>query len=202
MISTQSARRRRLFAAAAALSALVVALLASLAIATQPIPGPPQARGANPPCAHAAQLASELSRQELRNAVRCLINQERAADETPKLARDPSLERVAASHSKVMVETDCLEHRCQGEPSLETRIAKAGYFADARAWEYAENTGCARSAEAMVASWMASRVHRVYILDRDFRDLGVGVVQTPVDLLCEDDYATFAIIVAWRKLES
>lgn len=186
---------------AAALSALGVAVLASFAIATQAAPAPPAEKEATVVCAHASQLASEVSRRELRKAVRCLINQERRAHEATKLGRDLSLERAAASHSKVMAATDCLDHRCQGEASLDSRIAKAGYFVDALAWEYAENTGCARSAEAMVASWMASRMHRVYILDPDFRDIGVGVVQTPAESLCENDYSTFAIVVAWRELE-
>ena len=193
----------RLFAAAAALSALVVALLASFAIATRDSQSfAPEERGVSAVCAHASQLASELGRRELRRAVRCLINQERRARGATKLVRDPSLEHAAASHGKVMVATDCLEHRCPGEASLDNRIATAGYFDDSLKWEYAENTGCAPSAEAMVTSWMASQTHRVYLVDRDFRDLGVGAVQTPVDSLCENDYATFAIVVAWRELDS
>ena len=186
-----------------ALSALVVALLASVAVAIQPTQSSsPQARAeSGSDCPHASQLASEVSRRELRIAVRCLINSEREAREASKLTRDRSLQDAATSHAAVMVETDCLDHRCPGEPSLETRIAKAGYFVDAQTWEYAENTGCARSAEAMVARWIASRVHRLYLLDRDYREVGVGVAQTPVDSMCQDDYATFAIVVAWREFK-
>ena len=51
-------------------------------------------------------------------------------------------------------------------------------------------------------SWMASRQHRVYLLDRDFRELGVGTTPAPVASLCEDGYTTFAVVVGWREFSS
>ena len=99
-----------------------------------------------------------------------------------------------------MVETDCLAHRCPGEADLESRLRRAGYFAGASSWRYAENTGCGASAEAMVASWMERSYHRINILDQDFREVGVGVSQERVDGRCEQGYATFAVVFGRRTL--
>lgn len=200
MISSNSVRRRRLFAVAAVPMALGVGLLAALGFAIQPSPAAGGTGAAATACAGAGEPAAELPAKQLRKAVRCLVNEERVARGISKLRRDQSLELAAQRHSKVMVATDCLDHRCGDEVNLETRLARAGYFDEATAWEYAENTGCAPTAEAMVASWMASRMHRVYLVDRDFRDLGIGATPAPVASLCEDGYTTFATVVAWRKL--
>ncbi len=180
---------------------MALAVAATVILLTlQPSPAAGGTNGAATACADAAEPAAEIGARELRKAVRCLINEERDARELSKLARDESLELAAQRHAKVMVATDCLDHRCADELNLQARIARAGYFEGALAWEYAENTGCAPTAEAMVSSWMASRLHRVYLLDRDFRDLGVGATPSPVASLCEDGYTTFATVIAWREL--
>jgi uncharacterized protein YkwD len=200
MVSSNFLRNRRLLAAITLPVAVVVALLVVMALEIQRSSAAQGAKGPTTSCTNAGAPAAELGSKQLRKAVRCLINEQRGARGAAKLARDSSLERAARRHSKVMVATDCLAHRCEDEASLERRIAKAGYFDGALAWEYAENTGCAPTAEAMVKSWMASREHRLYMLDRDFRELGVGSTPAPVLSLCEDGYTTFALVVAWREL--
>jgi uncharacterized protein YkwD len=200
MFLSNFTRSGRLLAVITAPVAVVVGLLATVALATQP--GPP-ARGVGEvttECAGATDPAAELGLKQLRKSVRCLVNEQRVARDAAKFARNESLELAAQRHSKTMVAADCLDHRCAGESTLESRIERAGYFDGAAAWEYAENTGCAPTAEAMVRSWMASRQHRVYLLDRDFRELGLGATPAPVVSLCEDGYTTFALVVAWREL--
>jgi len=199
MISSIQVRRRRLLAAAAPPMALAGALIALL-LTLQPSPAAGGANGGATACADASEPAAEIGARQLRKTVRCLINEERVARDLSKLARNESLQLAARRHAKVMVETDCLDHRCADELNLQARIARAGYFGGALAWEYAENTGCAPTAEAMVSSWMASRLHRVYLLDRDFRDVGIGATPSPVPSLCQDGYTTFATVIAWRKL--
>jgi uncharacterized protein YkwD len=200
MVLSNFLRNGRLLAATTLAGAVVVALLVAMALEIQRSSAAPGPKGPTTACANAGAPAADLGAKQLRKAVRCLVNEQRLARGAGKLTRDSSLERAARRHSKVMVATDCLAHRCGDEDSLERRIAKAGYFEPALAWEYAENTGCAPTAEAMVKSWMASREHRVYMLDRDFRELGVGSTPAPVLSLCEDGYTTFALVVAWREL--
>ncbi len=178
---------------------LGIALLASLALGARHHGLAASAGQGGVPCPTAGEPASDATANQLRRSVRCLINEERAVRGHAKVVRDRSLQKAAQKHTKTMVETGCLAHRCEGEVDLETRVRRAGYFEGAEMWEFAENTGCGVSAEAMVSNWMASRFHRVNIVDKDFRDIGVGVTQKPVDERCDEGYATFAIVLGWRK---
>ena len=104
---------------------------------------------------------------------------------------------MGLAHSEVMVETNCLAHQCAGEEDLETRLREAGYFDGAEMWQFAENTGCALSAEAMVANWMATRFHRVNILERRFHEIGVGAVEGGSRTV-QEGYATFVVVLGWH----
>jgi uncharacterized protein YkwD len=192
----QAARRRKLIVAAA-LSAVGLALVAAMAIDARPGAGAVAAaeRGE---CPHAGESAAQRTAKQLRKSIRCLINEERKGRGLERLDRDKGLQHVGTRHAEVMVETDCLAHQCQGEDDLETRLREADYFDDAEMWQFAENTGCGLSAEAMVANWMGTKFHRVNILERRFREVGVGVVQERVKGRCERGYATFAVVLGWR----
>ena len=109
-----------------------------------------------------------------------------------------SLQKAAQRHTKTMVATDCLAHRCPGEVDLDTRLEQAGYFDGAQKWRFAENTGCGLSTEAMVGNWMASVYHRVNILDPEFDDVGVGVSKKAVDGRCKRKYGTFTVVFGTR----
>jgi uncharacterized protein YkwD len=196
MIKMQSARRRELIAAGA-LAAVGVALLAAIAVAARPDPGA-AAAGTGVACPAAGQPAAQTNARQLRRSVRCLINEERAARDLGALVKAQSLKDAAQAHSQLMVQTNCLAHQCAGEDDLETRLHDAGYLEGAEMWQFAENTGCGLSAEAMVANWMATRFHRVNILQPKFREIGVGAVQDRVKGRCERGYATFAVVLGWR----
>jgi uncharacterized protein YkwD len=192
----QSARRRTLIAAGV-LAAAGVVPLSAVAFDVRADTGS-AAAGAGVACPGAAQPATQMHAWQLRRAVRCLINEERAASDLGALVRDQSLKDAAQAHSEVMVQTDCLAHQCAGEDDLETRLRDAGYLDGAEMWRFAEITGCGLSAEAMVANWMATRFHRINILQPKFRDVGVGAVQERVADRCERGYATFAVVFGWR----
>jgi uncharacterized protein YkwD len=189
--------RRRALIATGLLAAVGVALLAAIAFAARPDPGS-AAAGTGVACPGAGEPAAETSASQLRRSVRCLINEERAARDLGAVVRDLSLKEAAQAHSEVMVQTDCLAHQCAGEDDLETRLRDAGYLDGAEMWRFAENTGCGLSAEAMVANWMATKFHRVIILQPKFHDIGVGAVPERVKGRCERGYATFAVVFGWR----
>jgi uncharacterized protein YkwD len=188
--------RRRMFAVAA-IAAAVAVVLASLAIAARPGGG---GGGGDPTgCAHASEPVRQITGGQLRKAVTCLINKQRSRHARPHLQTSQALQRAAQSHTETMVATNCLKHVCPHEPDLEQRLRKAGYLKGARLWEFAENTGCALSAEAMVENWMASTYHRLNILGRKFRDLGVGVSRRGIKDRCKPAYGTFTAVFAFRK---
>ena len=183
--------------AAIALAAVLGALLAALTLAPRDDARASAVR--ETACSVAGEPASEASRRQLRRSVRCLFNEQRGLHDLEALARNPNLQKAAQRHSKVMGATDCLAHRCPGEAGLEQRVRKSGYLTGAKRWAYAESTGCAPDAEAMVNSWMETAFHRVNILGRKFTELGVGTVGDRVKRRCPAGYATFAVVVGWRE---
>lgn len=185
----------RVVAAIGGLAALALVGVVSLAPAAEPGAAVAE-RG--PACSLAAAPVSESSVKEVRKAIRCLINQERAIHGFGKQRRNSSLEKAAQRHTKTMVATGCLAHRCPDEVDLETRLQRAGYFEGATSWRYAENTGCGATAEAMFENWMDSVYHRVNILDPDFDDIGVGVSHKRVEGRCKKQYGTFTVVFGTR----
>jgi uncharacterized protein YkwD len=149
-------------------------------------------------CAHAGDAIREVSTPQLRKAVLCLLNKERSRHARSRLALSKKLGKAAQAHTDTMVATNCLSHTCQGEPDLEGRIKKSGYLKGAHRWQYAENTGCGLSAESMVANWMASTFHRVNILGKKFRDIGIGLSDQRVPKRCSEGYGTFTTVFAYR----
>jgi uncharacterized protein YkwD len=182
--------------------ALGVAAVASFAgAAGGQGPAPKPSRGATK-CHVASLAAADSTVRQLRNSIRCLVNQERAVHGFGKLAPNEALMTASQRHVKTMVKTGCLAHRCPGEDDLDTRLDRAGYFDGARSWRYAENTGCGVSAKAMVDNWLDTVYHRINILDPDFHDIGVGVSHKRVNNRCGKRYATFAVVFGARKLSS
>jgi uncharacterized protein YkwD len=153
-------------------------------------------------CKGADRPAAHLGARKVRKQVRCLINEQRRERGLEELDRSKSLRVASQRHAEAMVANDCLAHRCGDEPDLETRLQRAGYFRDASWWRYAESTGCGPSAEAMVANWMATRYHRENILERAYRDIGVGVADERIESRCDRGYATFAVVFGRRHLGS
>jgi uncharacterized protein YkwD len=187
-------------AIATAVAALAIAQLAALGLAPADGAAAPThaAGGATGACPEADQPADEATVLELRRSIRCLINVERAVRGRSKLQRSKPLKKAAQKHSVAMVETGCLAHRCGDEPELPDRIERSGYLDAADAWQFAESTGCGVSAEAMVENWMATKFHRINILEKTYIDIGVGVVQAPVEDRCDAGYATFTVVFGWR----
>ena len=52
----------------------------------------------------------------------------------------------------------------------------------------------------MVAGWLDVKYHRINILNKDFRDIGVGVVHKRIKDRCDDGFVTFAVVFGSRTL--
>ena len=149
-------------------------------------------------CAGADDAATDVSVRDLRKAVHCLIDKERASHGRKELDRDGRLAKTAKKHVNVMVATNCLDHACGNEAPLETRIRNTGYFSGARDYNYAENVGCEQTVAQMVKNWMGSTIHRRNILNRKFDDIGVGADHGRVPSRCDAGFVTFAIVFGYR----
>jgi uncharacterized protein YkwD len=185
--------------AVAATVGLALLVLAGLAVAANPKPASVIASDAASPCEGADARVQDATTKELRKAVLCLMNRARHERGVGKLARDRALQKAAQRHVKAMIATNCLDDQCPDEPSLEDRLLHAGYFEGAKKWEYAENTGCASSAKAMVDKWLDSTFHRLNILKRKFEDVGIGIAAESPSTPCLAGYGTFAADFGWRK---
>ena len=194
---TEFAHPRRALVAIAATLALAAALVLIVAGREPALAG----GDLETSCANADLPSRQVSESELRQAVRCMINEQRAIRGLDALASNASLQKASKRHTKAMIAEGCLAHRCGDEPNLEDRLRRAGYFKGARSWQYAESTGCGLSAQAMVSNWMKTKYHRINILREEFKDVGVGVTQKRIKDRCKQGYATFSVVFAWRELK-
>ena len=178
------------------LAATLAAACAALAVTTAE---PPVTAAAGGGCPNANRPAAQVKISELRSAVFCLINEERRRHGREALRTSRNLQEAARKHAVAMTDTGCLSHRCPGEPPLRNRIRRSGYLDGARVWRYAENTGCARTARAMVANWMAITFHRVNILRGRFEDIGIAPTHKRVEGRCNAGFSTFSAVFGFRR---
>jgi uncharacterized protein YkwD len=120
-----------------------------------------------------------LSNREARDAVLCLINNERQRHGLPALDRNKKLQKAAQRHSERMDGSGCFSHQCSGESGLDDRLASVGYLRGGLLrWAYGENIAWGLehrgTPSAVVDAWMGSSGHRGNILNHSFKDIGVG----------------------------
>jgi uncharacterized protein YkwD len=112
--------------------------------------------------------------------VLALLNQERAKHHLKPLQRNRMLDEAATWQSRDMVLHRYFKHQRHGGPGLVRRIRRSGYLRGATSWTIGENIAWAEAELAspahLVGDWMASRGHRANILDRSFRNVGIGLV--------------------------
>jgi uncharacterized protein YkwD len=120
--------------------------------------------------------ADNLGRVE--RATLCLLNGERAKRGLRPLQRDRRLARAADRHVHDMVAHRYFEHDSRNGDSFADRIRGTGYLSRVSSWVVGENiawgSGGSSSAEAIVRAWMDSPGHRANILNRRYREIGIG----------------------------
>jgi len=127
------------------------------------------------------QQPQKIATGQARKATLCFVNRERASRGIRKLDRSKKLQRAAQKHTDEMRGTGCFSHECPGEGSLTDRLENLNYLTGGLTqWMYAENVawgaGERGTPRSIVDAWMHSSGHRANILNRSFRDAGVGVV--------------------------
>lgn len=166
MTRSNGQARRYALAALAAMALVVPAAAPSTALAS---------------CENSNAHPAEASSAEIRNATLCLLNRRRAEHDRGKLRHNRRLARAAEAHARDMVRRDYFAHTAPGGVSFVDRIMRQDYVDPGQGWALGENLAWGShglaNPRAIVRSWMHSPGHRANILNRRFREIGIGVVR-------------------------
>ena len=159
--------------------AVLVAALAALAV--------PSVASA---CPGANEEPTAVSLGVTERATFCLINRERTTRGIRKLRRNPRLDLASRRHARSMAARNFFEHG-----NFVGRIRSAKYLQGARGWRLGENiawgSGTLSTPNEIVDAWMESPGHRANILQRGFREIGIGIARGTPNRSYEDG-ATYA----------
>jgi uncharacterized protein YkwD len=125
------------------------------------------------PCANANTPALGAPVQEMRTAVECLVNQQRAKFRLPALKESTQLDQSAQGWTNQMVVQNIFTHGTD----FQNRISAVGYD-----WSnVGENIASGfATPQSVVTAWMASTDHCQNILSPVYADVGTGVNSNPV----------------------
>ncbi|HEX5901475.1 MAG TPA: CAP domain-containing protein [Solirubrobacteraceae bacterium] len=130
-------------------------------------------------CPHDGDLVTALSPPDRRPALLCAIDTERTARNLPVVHASAQLARAAQGHADDMVTRHFFEHVTPGGSTLGDRVNATGYITGRRDWDLGEAIAWAQqpldTPASLMRAWLGSPEHRAIILDRRFRDVGVGV---------------------------
>lgn len=154
--------------------AAVLAALVALGCLTTPAAGAAS-------CPDARLKPSHSNAERVRAATLCLLNRERTRRGLRKLRADDALRGAGQRYAKAMVRQRFFDHVSPSGSTLTTRVRATSYPRGARRVSLGENiawgAGGRATPAAIVDSWMHSAGHRRNILDRSFREIGIGVVR-------------------------
>jgi len=179
-----------------------------LALAALLVPAGAQARPAaslaQSGCANTTLKPTRANLELVRDAVLCLHNRERASHGLPRLKENPKLRRAAERHSSNMVDSRFFDHTSPGGSTLVDRIRRTGYTTRANRWALGENiawgSGSLATASQIHRSWMNSSGHRSNILQRRFREIGIGIeTGLPVRVSSAQTGATYTTDFGFRR---
>lgn len=115
---------------------------------------------------------------QVREALLCLHNEERAGRGLPTLKANAKLRRAASGHSDDMVANGYFSHE-RGDRTFVDRILATGYARRNDGWSLGENlawgTGELATPKQLMQAWMGSAGHRRTIVNRSYREVGFGV---------------------------
>jgi uncharacterized protein YkwD len=132
-------------------------------------------------CDHAdTRPTGDVSEATMTRSTVCLLNKQRARRGLRKLRLDARLTKAARQHTIDMVKRNYFSHNSRSGADVVDRLRDTGYMRGARSWTVGENlawgSGTRSTPREIVAAWMKSPGHRSNILQRRFREIGIGVV--------------------------
>ena len=130
-------------------------------------------------CQYADAVPSEATGSQLVRGTLCLLNGERGKRRMKKLRLNGRLSEAATRHASDMVRRDYFSHDSANGQSFVDRIKRTGYLQSASSWYVGENlawgAGERSTARSQLRAWMNSPGHRANILNRRFREVGIGI---------------------------
>jgi uncharacterized protein YkwD len=164
----------------------------------------PEAKTSQNGCANTNLKPNRANLELVRTAVLCLHNRERARHGLPRLRENPLLRRAAERHTDNMISERFFDHTSPSGSTMVERIRRTGYTKRARSWALGENiawgSGSLATAAQIHRSWMKSAGHRANILQRSFREIGIGIESgLPVRLSAAQSGATYTTDFGFRR---
>jgi uncharacterized protein YkwD len=153
-------------------------------------------------CRNANLKPAARNADKIRTATRCLVNVQRRTRGLAPLRANRHLRRAAQRYSRLMVTRKFFSHVGPGGSNLSTRIRATPYLDGAGpVWFLGENLAWARGSRTTprqtVNRWMRSTDDRAKVLDRNFRDIGIGVSRG-VPTRAGGRGATYAVVFGRR----
>ena len=158
-------------------SALVLATLMLVTASVADV-GVTSAKAAG--CKWANKGPREVSTSHARHAVVCQINKMRHKHGLNGVNTKYALRMAGKRHSRYMQRRNCFAHQCPGEKDLVSRIHATSYLPCSCTWRVGETLAWGARGHgkprAIVKAWMHSPAHRHVLLDRQLRNVGIGLV--------------------------
>lgn len=166
--------------------------------------GAPPVASSSTRCANADLVPTAENLKQVSRATVCLVNVERKLRHRKALRTNKQLELAAQTFSSRMVSEGFFAHVGPEGSTLKTRVRRGtSYLRGARTWTLAENlgwgTGKLSTPRHTVRGWMKSRGHRVNVLSRRYRHIGVGVTAGSPTSLGGRSAATYTANFGSRK---
>jgi uncharacterized protein YkwD len=157
-----------------------VAVRRTLAAALVAAAVAPAAASADAACPGADLVPTATTLKQARAATLCLINLERTRRGLRVVHSQTRLRAAATRHSTNMVRKHFFDHSSPTGSTAATRVRAVGYLRGVASFQLGENIGAGEGVfgtpAAIVDAWMHSPGHRLNILHRSFRDVGIGIV--------------------------
>jgi uncharacterized protein YkwD len=154
-------------------------LLPALAISVMLLSLPATSSAAAARCSGANLAPTPAHAAKVRHATLCLLNRQRTRHGLPRLREHRSLTNAARKYARLMVRQRFFDHVSPAGSTMSQRIKRTNYLHHARGYGLGENiawgSGALATPARIVAAWMHSAGHRRNILDRSFREIGIGV---------------------------
>lgn len=157
-----------------------LALLVAIALSAIAFAAPVSAVAAPVRCSDVNARPGDAAESVLAKSTVCLLNRERTRRKMRALRVNRRLSQGALAHTIDMVNQQYFEHQSKTGLDVVDRLTSTGYLGRVRSWLVGENlawgTGSRSTPRETVIAWMKSPGHRQNILNRRFREIGIGVV--------------------------
>jgi len=147
-----------------------------------------------PSCAGATVSAASAGSGSAVTTVLCLVNRERTRRGMAAVRLSQTLSQSASLHSEDMASRKYFSHVSPNGGTLRQRVARAGYARSSIVGEtIAWGTDVYSTPAELVRSFMTSAGHKRILLDRRYREVGIGMAMAAPMTGMEGEAATLTL---------